>query len=242
MYKKRWIAGKHTVEIALADPSSLICLYVAENKQNDPLTVKALKLGVKVAVKPLPFLSKVSGTEVTQGFVAETSKMPETSLQEFLERFREKKSSILIAIDSIEDPQNLGGVLRACECLGAAGVLYSRNRGSPLSATASKASSGASEVVPLCEVGNLAEAIRSCQEEGYFVQATAISEYAQDAFTYSFPEKSLLILGAEGSGVRPLLRKIADTELYLPMSGLIDSLNVGQSAVSFLTLWRKQWT
>ena len=147
-------------------------------------------------------------------------------------------SSLILILDSIFDPQNFGSILRASECMGADAVIYSKNRGSSLTPSAAKASSGASELIPLIEVSNLAETVRKLKKNDYSVITAEIKKEAKDIRHFSFPKKTALIMGSEGKGVQPLLSKMADCSVYIPMFGKIDSLNVMQAAVVFLAKYR----
>jgi 23S rRNA (guanosine2251-2'-O)-methyltransferase len=101
---------------------------------------------------------------------------------------------------------------------------------------AAKSSCGASEILPLIRVSNLATAVDQFQKEGFEVVAALLDANAESAFTFSYAPRTLLIVGSEGEGIQPLLRKKADRSIYLPMAGKIESLNVAQATAALLAL------
>ena len=112
---------------------------------------------------------------------------------------------------------------------------YSTNRNVALTPVVSKASVGASEMVSLIPVSNLVDTLKKFQDAGYFSVATEISDQAKPLDSFEFPEKTVLMVGAEGSGIQPLLSKRSDFHLYIPMKGAIDSLNVSQATAVLLS-------
>ncbi|MCH9634715.1 MAG: 23S rRNA (guanosine-2'-O-)-methyltransferase RlmB [Chlamydiae bacterium] len=198
--------------------------------------IKKKKLEIeKVSMKTL---DRTCDSKSHQGFVALLKKRETLSLSSFLKN--EKETSFVLALDSIYDPQNLGAILRAAECFGVDLVIWSKNRGASLTPVVAKTSSAASEIIPICLVSNLSTAIQEFSKKGYFVAAAHLDAKSESLFEFKYPEKTLLILGSEGEGVRPLLQKQADTLLQVPMYGRIDSLNVSQAAALFLAHWKRQ--
>ncbi len=132
-------------------------------------------------------------------------------------------------LDEVQDPHNLGAILRTACASGVEGVLLPKHRTSPLTPAAVKTSAGAAEWVPLVRVGNAAEALRRIREEGIFVvgaDASAGSEiYEQD-----FCRDVCVVIGGEGKGLRPVLKKNCDALVSIPMIGPIDSLNASVAA------------
>ncbi|MCP5504641.1 MAG: 23S rRNA (guanosine(2251)-2'-O)-methyltransferase RlmB [Chlamydiales bacterium] len=148
------------------------------------------------------------------------------------------EKSLVLMCDAIQDPQNFGSILRAAECFGVDAVIYSTNRNVALTPVVSKASVGASEIVPLIPVSNLVDTLKKFQDAGYFSVATEISDKAEALDSFVFPEQTLLMIGAEGPGIQPLLSKKSDFHLYIPMKGSIDSLNVSQATAVLLSHWK----
>jgi 23S rRNA (guanosine2251-2'-O)-methyltransferase len=227
--------GKHSIEETLKqNPKRLI--EVLTYKKKAPLTFSLKEKGVKVFITQKQKLASIVQSDSHQGFIAKVHERDFLTPKTFLQNALEK--SLVLMCDAIQDPQNFGTILRAAECFGVDAVIYSTNRNVGITPVVSKASVGASELVPLIPVSNLADTMKKFQDGGYFSVATEISDKAQPLATFEFPEKTLLIVGAEGSGVQPLLFKKADFHLYIPMQGTIDSLNVSQATAVFLSHWK----
>jgi len=130
--------------------------------------------------------------------------------------------------------------LRAAECFGVDAVLWSKNRGAPIGPVVSKVSVGASEIVRLCPVSNLHRALESLKEAGAWLSGAIIAPDAASLDRFEFPEKSVVVMGAEGEGIHQLIEKSLDFRVFIPMSGRIDSLNVSQATAVMLQEVAKQ--
>ena len=211
-------------------------LKVHTSKKEDLLLDEIKKKKVPVNLVSKKQLYDLVGTESHQGVVVEVKKPPYYELKVFLEKVASKDRSIVLVMDSLYDPQNFGALLRAAECFGVDGVVWSKNRGSDINPVVTKASVGASEIVPLMKVSNLVETLKKFQKEGYWVVTTELCEEAQSLFSFEFPEKTVLVVGSEGKGVRSLISRHADYKIAIPMKGKIDSLNVSQATAIFLAM------
>lgn len=182
-------------------------------------------------------LTTISGTDSHQGIAAAMKSEHIIPLDDLIKKTEDEESTLLLALDSIYDPQNLGSILRASECFGVSGVIWSKNRGVDLTPSATKASAGASELVDIVKVSNLAESLQKLQDIGFVVIAADAAQDAIPLNDFQFPNKAVLLLGSEGEGIRPLLLKRADHRVYIPMRGKIDSLNVSQAAAVMMSCW-----
>ncbi|NGX57805.1 MAG: 23S rRNA (guanosine-2'-O-)-methyltransferase RlmB, partial [Chlamydiae bacterium] len=191
------------------------------------------KYDIPIEVKPKEALSKLVQSESHQGILAYVKEKSHLNLKEFLSRDLDK--SLVIMLDSIFDPQNLGAILRAAECFGVNAVVWSKNRGVDITPVVSKVSVGATELVDTMKVSNLAETVKRFQDKGYYAVTAEVGEGAESLYDFEFPSHTLLILGSEGKGVQPLISKRADFKVYIPMHGQIDSLNVSQATAVFLS-------
>lgn len=175
-----------------------------------------------------------------QGVALEVGPLPSVGVAELGTR---PGSSWLIALDGIEDPQNLGAILRVAEAAGVAGALLPERRAAPLTPAVARASAGALEHVPVASVTNLTRALEELKRDhGYWVHA-ADSNAGDDL--YGLPDKLLegrlvLVLGAEGKGVRPGVRGAVDVFVHIPMAGRIGSLNVAAAAAVVLFEWGRR--
>jgi len=173
-----------------------------------------------------------------QGALLEAGSIPE------LASIRELCASIpaseggrrMIALDGVEDPQNVGALMRVAEAGGAHGMVLTHRRAPPLSPALARASAGASEWLPVARVPNLARALGELQSEGFWVVG---ADLEADATLYELPDRLLVgdlvvVLGAEGRGIRPSVRAALDHPLRIPMMGRVASLNVATSGAVIL--------
>lgn len=231
-----YLPGRNPLkEILLAKPENIKQVFTSlknPDKKCRELLDKVAKQGISVINKDSAELDQLSEKVVHQGIVTEIKERNIFLLKDFLKQ--KKNSKKLLVLDNILDPQNFGSILRAAECFGVDGVIFCANRSSGITATVAKASVGASELVNLIQVSNLANAIDELKKHEFWVIAAATGKKAESISDFNFPKKTALILGAEGAGVQPLLLKKSDFQVYIPMLGQIDSLNVSQAAAVFL--------
>jgi 23S rRNA (guanosine2251-2'-O)-methyltransferase len=175
-----------------------------------------------------------------QGVLLEAGPIPVLDLGELVGAAGE--NSWLVALDGIEDPQNLGAILRVAEAAGARGAILPERRVAPLSPAVARASAGAIEHLPIAQVTNLVRALGTLKERGFWVHAADPSE-GRDL--YGVPDRLLegrliLVLGAEGRGLRPGVRSAVDVFVRIPMVGRIESLNVASAAAVVLFEWARR--
>jgi 23S rRNA (guanosine2251-2'-O)-methyltransferase len=187
-------------------------------------------------------LGKLAGGPRHQGVVARVKPVAMThSLDEVLEGVEaaEQDPPLVLVLDGVTDPHNLGACLRVCDGAGAQAVVAPKDHAVGLNATVAKVASGAAETVPYLMVTNLARALNEMKERGIRIIGTS------DDATHSLWEADLsgpvaLVLGAEGSGMRQLTRKTCDELVSIPMAGAVESLNVSVAAAVCLYEARRQ--
>jgi len=165
-----------------------------------------------------------------QGVVArlrEPETRPDQSFDDFLESL--PPQALLLVLDGVQDPHNLGACLRSAEAAGANAVLTPRDNAAPLSAVARKAASGAAESVPLFRVPNLARALRSLKSRNVWLIG-ATHDADETLYTADLTGPTALVLGGEGKGLRRLTREHCDLLVRIPMAGSVSSLNVSVAA------------
>ncbi len=237
--RHRLIMGKNCLQEVIKDaPERLVEVYTSEKKETD-LVQSLLQRQVKVHFVGKKDLKDLVDSDSHQSFVAAVYEKGQRTLKEFFNEIRHKKKGIVLALDSIQDPQNLGAILRAAECFGVDAVVYSKNRGVDVTPVVAKVSVGASELVPIFKVSNLAETIKQFKEESFQVIAASISESALSLNHYEFSKKTVIVLGSEGEGIQKLILQNVDDIVYIPMLGKIDSLNVSQATAVILALYTK---
>lgn len=234
-----WVMGRRCVEeLARSYPERIAEVY-SSLKPSDPLIIKVGEMGGKVHSVDRAKLTELVQSESHQSIVVKLTDRPLLTVEWAIEQLHQNEKSLFVALDSITDPQNVGAILRAAECFGVDGVIWSKNRGCSITPTVSKVSVGASEMLPLIPVSNLADSMKTLRNEGFTVIAADRSAESCSLYEYNFPSHVILILGAEGEGVRSLLKRYADVSLEIPLFGKIDSLNVSQAASVFLSEWAK---
>jgi 23S rRNA (guanosine2251-2'-O)-methyltransferase len=228
------IMGVHAIQELLRHaPEKLLRIFTVASKKSEILT-QCEKKRIPISFTSNDQLTKMTGSDSHQSLVAEIQPRTYLDVKEFLSS--DLDNAFVLMLDQIFDPQNFGALIRSAECFGASAVAWSKNRGSDLTAVAAKSSCGASELLPLIRVSNLATAVQQFQDAGYEVVAALLDPKSESAFTFSFAPKTVLIVGSEGEGIQPLLQKKADRSVYLPMAGKIASLNVAQATAALLAL------
>jgi len=222
----RWAIGKNCLfELLRTAPERVVKVYAANPFDCGAVPIKIVK---KEA------LSELVGSSSHQGYAAIVKERTPMTLEALLQKTAEKERALIVAIDSVQDPQNLGALLRAAECFGADAVIWSKNRGVGITPAVTKAGVGATELVEVIKVSNLVEAVKKLKKGGFWAVAAEVGERSEPLDAFTSPEKCLLIVGSEGEGIRPLLSRQADFHLHIPMKGRIDSLNVSQATAVFL--------
>lgn len=232
--KEQLIMGVHAIDELLRHaPERLLRIFTVSSKQSDLLKL-CQKKKIPISYLREDQLTQMVGSDSHQLLVAQIKPRQFCDVKEFLKTAKE--SSFVLMLDQIFDPQNFGALIRSAECFGASAVAWSKNRGSDLTPVAAKASCGASELIPLMRVSNLATSVDLFQEEGFEVVAAVLDKGSESAYEFRYAPRTVLIVGSEGEGVQPLLQKKANRLIYLPMSGKIQSLNVAQATSALLAL------
>lgn len=179
-----------------------------------------------------------------QGVVARQAETPLMSLEELLEGIEKDTPNLhprLLVLDSIQDPHNLGAILRSALAAGFSSVILTRERSAPLSGTVAKTSAGAVSHLRICQVVNLAETLKILQGKGYWIYGAVVESGAASVYDADFAGPLCLVVGSEGKGIRPLVRKQCDHLVTIPLQGDFDSLNVSvAAAVIMFEIVRRQ--
>ena len=185
---------------------------------------KARSAGIKVVFVEKEYLDKLSETHRHQGVIAVVTDYVYYDLEETLAEARgEGKPLFFALLDGIEDPHNLGAVIRVAECAGVTAVVIPRHRSVGVTDTVIRVSAGATAHVKICKVANLNDAIRYLRDEGVFVYAADMD--GDSVYSTDLTGDIAVVVGGEGGGVRPLTRKLCDGAISLPQFGKVNSLN-----------------
>jgi len=188
--------------------------------------------------RPRPELTVVERAEldrrlppgaVHQGIAVEAAPLPEPSLDALVRLLAGREAVILVALDHATDPQNIGAVLRSAAAFGASGVIVTERHAPAATGAMAKAAAGALELVPLLAVVNLARALRELKDAGYW--CVGLDNAAERVLGgAALPERVVLVLGAEGAGLRRLTRECCDLIVRIPVRPAIESLNLSTAA------------
>lgn len=238
----RMIYGFHAVLGKLRrDPEAVFEVYLS-SQRHDMRAKDVLRLaesqGVRLIQAEAERLDRIVGTRRHQGVVARVdARHRELKLADVLEGLEE--NALLLVLDGIQDPHNLGACLRVADAAGAHGVIAPKDRAVGLNATAIKVASGAADSVPYVTVTNLARSLREMQEAGIWIVGAAGEA---DKSLYAIDQKVPIawVLGAEGDGLRRLTRETCDELARIPMHGSVDNLNVSVASGICLFEARRQ--
>jgi 23S rRNA (guanosine2251-2'-O)-methyltransferase len=224
--------GIHAVEEALASRGRAF-EYVAVTSSRDDVRVQriiqlARAAGVPVRPMPRDRLTRLAKTDRHQGVVAVTAEKRYGDLEDLLVH-RRGPHAFLLVLDGIEDPHNLGAIIRTAEGAGADGIVIPERRATGVTSTVAKASAGASEYLPIARVTNLGRAIEELKSRN--IWTVGLDERAPQPYDrLDYKMDCALILGAEGHGLHEQVRKKCDFLVSIPMLGKVPSLNVSVAA------------
>ena len=221
------VEGKNAVKELVKAGRTIdkICVLKGD-KAAESLAMQAKEHGAKAVFCSRENLDKLSLAKKHQGVIAYTTDFNYSDLDEILAGAED--SRLVVVLDGVEDPHNLGSILRSAECLGAAGVVIGKHRAVAVNDTVIKTSCGAAEYVKVARVTNINDAIRELKDR--FFKVYAMDMEGKELAGSDLKGDVALVLGAEGSGVSHLTEKLCDGVISIPMQGEIDSMNVSVAA------------
>lgn len=226
--KSEIIFGFHSVEsIIRNDPVNILQLLVEKNRSDKRMTQlvsHAESQGISVEYLKKTDLEKIAGSKKTQGVAARyksSDKVNDKSLEQILQQER----VLLLVLDGVTDPHNLGACLRTADAAGVDAVIVPKDRAAGLTPVARKVACGAAETIPFFQITNLARTLKQLKDEAIWIVGTA-GEAEQYLYDIELPSKLAIVMGAEEKGMRRLTRENCDQLIKLPMAGQVESLNV----------------
>jgi 23S rRNA (guanosine2251-2'-O)-methyltransferase len=230
-----WVAGRNSVVEALRAQLPVGAVYVAEGAERDGRLREVFRVvadrGIALLEVSRGELDRLTGGAVHQGLAARVPAYEYAHPEDLLQRAKEAgEPPLIVALDSVTDPRNLGAVVRSASGFGAHGVLVPERRSTGMTASAWKTSAGAAARLPVAQATNLTRQLKSYQEEGLMVVGLAADG------DVSLPEFDLadgplvLVVGSEGGGLSRLVAETCDQLLSIPMAGRLESLNAGVAA------------
>ncbi len=226
------IYGIHAVEEALKARGRAFEYVGVARERKDSRVQRVIEscraAGVAVRFLPREQVERLAGNAAHQGVVAVASAKSYSDLDEVLER-RRGEHAFVVVLDGVEDPHNLGAILRTADAAGADGVVIPERRAVGVTATVAKASAGASEHLPIARVTNISRALEELKARE--VWAVGLDERAAQSYDQlDYKMHCALVVGAEGKGLHDLVRKRCDFLVSIPMLGKVPSLNVSVAA------------
>ena len=227
------LEGRNALQEALRAGRTIDKVFIASgdtDKALQRLAAEAKEAGAVVVPVDRRKLDNMSFTRSHQGVIALAAAHEYATIDEILEEANSRGQSALIVIcDELTDPHNLGAILRSAECAGAHGVIIPKRRSVGLTATVAKASAGAMEYMKVARVTNINSAIAELKEKGVWVFGTA-AEGSVPMYQANLTVPAAIVIGNEGDGMSPLVRKNCDVMVNIPMNGRISSLNASAAA------------
>lgn len=242
------ITGIHAIEEALKNASHGSTLYLLRgDKRNSSLEFKAMSNG-KTAVKKVSEveLNKIAGSTDHRGAVldlgaraaqSQGGRIREMSVLDFCKSLKDGEGALVIALDEITDPHNLGAILRSADQFSAALIIVPERRSASANETVIRISSGAAQYVTMSTVPNLARELDVLKEYGFWIYGADMN--GDSSYSTRFSKRTAIVMGSEGSGMRSLVRAKCDHIVSIPMSGHIDSLNVSVAAGILMYEYRR---
>jgi 23S rRNA (guanosine2251-2'-O)-methyltransferase len=242
--KRNFVYGLHAVNAVLERaPERLLELWIGQSRDDArtrELRDRAQVLGVRVQPSSAEVLAKLVGDVAHQGAVAAVRPLRVWDERDLLQGLSQTVGDpLLLILDGVTDPHNLGACLRTADAAGAHAVLIPKDRAAAVDGVVRKVAAGAAEFVPVATVTNLARAIDLLKERGIWVVGTD-GEAPQTLYAADLKRPLALVLGAEGTGMRRLTRERCDFLVRIPMAGQVESLNVSVAAGVALFEARRQ--
>ena len=231
--KRNFVYGLHAINAVLdRAPERLLELWVAQPRDDArtrELRDRAERAGVRVQSVGGEALAKLVGEVSHQGAVAAVRPLKAWDEHDLLEALKTVAAPLLLILDGVTDPHNLGACLRTADAAGVQAVLIPKDRAATVDGVVRKVAAGAAEFVPVASVTNLARTIDRLKERGIWVVGTD-GEAQQTLYAADLKRPLALVLGGEGDGMRRLTRERCDFLVRIPMAGRVESLNVSVAA------------
>ncbi len=224
-----WIYGIHALDSAIErHPENIVQIVVAKHSRNQRLEKSielAQKLGLKLSFEPLQYLNKHC-RQRHQGIIAliRVPKLPDES--DLKNDIGKLDNPLVLILDNIEDPRNFGACLRSADAAGVDAVIFPKHKSTGLTPVAKKTAAGAADSLKIYQVINIVKALEILKDNGLWIAGTDLAEGSSSIYQADLKGSLGIVLGNEGKGIRPLVRKHCDFLVHIPMFGTVQSLNV----------------
>lgn len=217
------ICGNNVVKAAITENVKILNLYI--NANNKEIIELANKKKIKYKLVDKGFLDKLLKNH--QGVIAEIEGFKTFNLEDIMTG---SNQSLIVMLEGLEDPHNLGAILRTADAAGVDGVIIPKHRSVKLNSTVAKVSTGAIFTVKCVEVANFANTIEKLKKAGYWIVGAEASPTSQDYRSLKYDMPTVLVIGSEGKGISRLVTSKCDFLVEIPMRGSVTSLNASVSA------------
>jgi 23S rRNA (guanosine2251-2'-O)-methyltransferase len=227
-----FVIGRKPVLEALNSEENIEQVYLLYGQRGgiiDAIRTAAKRRGIKLSELSSDKFSAISDHPNTQGVIARIRKLTLYNIEDIILSAKNSAFPLLVILDSIHDPHNVGAIIRSAECAGADGIIITQHNSAPINETVVKTSAGATEHIKICTVPNLVNSIKLLKDNGFWVFGSTL----ENAVNYSEPDYNLpaaVIFGNEEKGIRRLTADNCDVLVKIPMEGKVQSLNVSVSA------------
>jgi 23S rRNA (guanosine2251-2'-O)-methyltransferase len=195
------------------------------DRRLEKILALASERGVPVRQREKGDIARLCGTAHHQGVALRVEPFPYAEISDMLDRWRSSgEQGLLLVLDGIQDPHNLGALIRTAACAGAHGVIIPKDRAVGVTSVAEKTSAGATETIPVVRVANIAQTLDDLKGEGFWVFG-AVGEAPGTLYELDYTGHVALVIGGEGEGIRPLVKKKCDGLVAIPLKGGVASLN-----------------
>lgn len=231
---RQYIYGKNTVIEALKGSKPVYQVYMMKNVKDDKIIALAKSKNAKVnIVAQKNALNDMVGRVVHQGIVAQVEGYDYYEIDEIINHIPKGKQPLLLMLDGLEDPHNLGAILRTCDAIEVDGVIIGKNRSVALTPTVAKVSTGAIDYVKVAQVTNLSRTLEDLKKKGFWVVGCDLDN-SQDYRAVDYNMPVVIVIGSEGFGISRLVKKHCDMNVILPMTGHVTSLNASVATAVIL--------
>lgn len=229
---KQYIYGKNTVMEALKG-SNVYTVYMQNNNKDKKVIDFCRKRKIPLEFVDKTYFDKHIGKVVHQGIMASVGSYRYYTIDEILDAIPEGKMPLLLMLDGLEDPHNLGAILRTCDAVGVDGVIIGKNRSVSLNGTVAKVSTGAIDHVKVAQVTNLTRTLEDLKTKSLWVVGCDLHN-SQDYRQIDYNMPTVIVIGSEGAGISRLVKKSCDMNVILPMVGHVTSLNASVATAVIL--------
>ena len=224
-----WLYGRQSVREALrSGRRALFALHARAQHGDETLESLAADAEIPVAHEEARWFERTLGTVHHQGVALRAGPYPYRDFKDLISEMQSREQpGFWLLLDHIQDPQNLGSILRTAEAAGVHGVVLPKDRAAAVTPAVVRASAGASEHVAICRVSNIVQAMETLKKSGVWITGLHADAEAKLYTEIDFRDACGVVLGSEGRGLSRLVRERCDWLAHLPMLGLVDSLNAG---------------